>query len=222
MKTTIFFLVTNALVLAAMNPSNTINPFPIPFSSTFQEPSPPLIQTEFTANYMQLKYDDTGINHPVTGFAFFSPSAKKIRLDGTDGTIFNSIFDFNNITANGEVSNRQLTFINGVKSSQTTCFSEFVVPAEPLFTSDMLNTSGAVFIGIQEDALYGPLNAWQFTFPVPPPQLSALVTAFLDSNNTLVRFDFSVPGPLRTFATTRFFNIVIGPVDPIVFQSDCQ
>ncbi|GJJ14201.1 hypothetical protein Clacol_008463 [Clathrus columnatus] len=142
--------------------STTINPFPVPFSSNFTEPSPPLIQNDFTANYMQLKYDGTGINHPVTGFAFYSPSANKVRLDGTDGTIFNSIFDFNNVSASGEVSNRQLTFINGVKSNQTTCFSDFVVPGEPLFTPDLLNTSGAVFIGVQEDALYGPLNAWQF------------------------------------------------------------
>jgi hypothetical protein len=37
-----------------------------------------------------------------------------------------------------------------------------VVPQVQLFTPDMLNTTGAVFIGIQTDALYGPLNAWQF------------------------------------------------------------
>jgi len=36
-----------------------------------------------------------------------------------------------------------------------------VTPAFPLFTPDILNTTGAVFIGVQQDALYGPLNTWQ-------------------------------------------------------------
>ncbi|KAF8590385.1 hypothetical protein K439DRAFT_1627892 [Ramaria rubella] len=197
-----------------------IDPFPIPYSSSFSEPLPPQIPTEFTANYMQQKYDALGNNHIVAGFAYYSTSQNKIRADGaSNGTLFSSLFDFTNQSAAGEVSNRQTIFTGGVKESQSTCFSEFVIPGEQLFTADMLNSTQAVFIGLQEDSLYGPLNGWQFLHPTIP---SLIITTFLDVNNTLVRYDFAAPAqPARTFVTTRFFNIVQGPIDPVVFETDC-
>ena len=117
--------------------------------------------------------------------AYYSPSQKKIRADGSasDG-LFSSLFDFGNVSAQGIPSNTQLLFTGGVKHSQSSCFSDLyvhfsrgvflmrdkntcittnsVVPGEMLFTPDVLNTTQAVFIGIQQDSLYGPLNAWQF------------------------------------------------------------
>jgi len=63
------------------------------------------------------------MNHPEPQ-AFFSPSNNKIRVDGADGTLVNSVFDFSNMSAQGEVSNRQLIFVNGVTASNTTCFSD--------------------------------------------------------------------------------------------------
>lgn len=65
-----FCLAIKAVAIAASNPSNTINPFPIPFSSTFQEPTPPLIQDEFTANFMQvdiyLTFNVLYLKYPVS------------------------------------------------------------------------------------------------------------------------------------------------------------
>jgi MoxR-like ATPase len=51
---------------------------------------------------------------------------------------------------------------------------------------------------------------------------SLQVTFFLDPNDTLVRFDFAASDTSRTFATTRFFNIVPGPVNATVFETSCQ
>jgi len=62
-----------------------IDPFPVPYASSFQEPAPPIIPAEFTANYMQVLLFlyfavtvkliylipakiRTGINHIVAGF----------------------------------------------------------------------------------------------------------------------------------------------------------
>jgi hypothetical protein len=57
-----------------------------------------------------------------------------------------------------------------------------------------------------------------------PNVSSVLVTLYLDGNNTLVRQDFSAPGqPNRAFVTTRFFNIIQGPIhDPTIFETDCR
>ncbi|KAF8531710.1 hypothetical protein JB92DRAFT_2847751 [Gautieria morchelliformis] len=213
-------IIISCFTLENIVSASGIDPFPVPFSSSFLEPTPPLIPNEFKANYMQLKYDATGINHPVAGFAYYSPSQKKIRFDGSDADgLVSSLFDFGNVSAPGQISNRQLVFTGGVKQSQSSCFSDFVVPGEMLFAQDVLNSTQAVFIGIQLDSLYGPLNAWQLQLP---NLTSVLVTLYLDGNNTLVRQDFSAPGQsARTFVTTRFFNIVQGPIDPVAFETDC-
>lgn len=56
-----------------------------------------------------------------------------------------------------------------------------------------------------------------------PNVSSVLITVYLDSNNTLVRQDFSAPAePARTFTTTRYFNIIQGLIDPVAFETDCQ
>lgn len=107
-----------------------------------------------------------------------------------------------------------------------------VEPFLPLIGPDFLIDSNAVFIGVVHDDLYGYVNAWQLL--VSPlshngqiqakfKQFSGTlpVTVYLDANNTLVRYDFSAPGPLRTFATTRFFDIIPGPVNKTVFDTPC-
>ena len=48
------------------------------------------------------------------------------------------------------------------------------------------------------------------------------ITIFLDASNTFVRFDFAASDDLRTFTTTRFFNIIPGPVNSTVFETSCQ
>jgi hypothetical protein len=109
-----------------------------------------------------------------------------------------------------------------------------VAPFILLFPEDILAQSNAVYGGVQHDDLYGPVDTWTFhvsssrencwplrEFMTIQMRDSLQVTFFLDSNNTLVRYDFTSSDPLRTFATTRFFNIITGPVDARVFETSC-
>ncbi|KJA15899.1 hypothetical protein HYPSUDRAFT_47956 [Hypholoma sublateritium FD-334 SS-4] len=186
------------------------------YSSGFVSPTPPTIQSEFRANYMQHKFDANISDHIVSGFIYVSPSQKKVRADGAgDGFLEASIFDFANTTANGTlVANSIVSFASGVTTP--TCSSFFVAPFVEVFPDDFLAQSNAVFAGIQLDELYGEVSAWTFS------QGSSLqVTFFLDSNDTFVRYDFAASDSLRTFATTRFFNIIPGPVNGTVFETSC-
>ncbi|KAF8966112.1 hypothetical protein BDZ97DRAFT_1917805 [Flammula alnicola] len=200
--------------------SNITQAFPLTqkfYSSAFVTPTPPNIQSEFRANYMQHKFDVNINNHIISGFMYVSPSQQKIRVDGAgDGVLEASMFDFSNTTASGtQVANFIISFNGGV--TQPTCSSFFVAPFVLLFPEDFLSKSNAVFAGIQTDDLYGPVDAWTFSMGD-----SLQVTFFLDSGNTLVRFDFAASDTLRTFATTRFFNIIPGPINATVFETSCQ
>ena len=113
----------------------------------------------------------------------------------------------------------------------------FLFSGEPfilLFPGDFLAQSNAVYAGVQHDDLYGPVDTWTFhvsssrencwplrKFMAIQMRDSLQVTFFLDSSNTLVRYDFTSSDSLRTFATTRFFNIILGPVDARVFETSC-
>lgn len=44
--------ISQAIFLSAF--ASGIDPFPVPYASSFQEPAPPNIPSEFTANYMQV------------------------------------------------------------------------------------------------------------------------------------------------------------------------
>lgn len=50
-----------------------------------------------------------------------------------------------------------------------------------------------------------------------------MVTAFLNPNDTLVRFDFVAPGEdnARTYTTFRFFDIIPGPINATLFDNPC-
>jgi len=185
------------------------------YSSSFVNPTPPNIQTEFRANYMQHKFD-VNVNHIVSGFIYVSPSQQKARADGaSDGSLEISIFDFKNTTANGTVANSILSFNGG--AIQPTCSSFFVAPFIQIIPTDFLSQSNAVFAGTQLDDLYGPVDAWTFSMGD-----NLQVTFFLDSSNTFVRYDFAASDTLRTFTTTRFFNIIAGPINSTVFETSCQ
>ncbi|KDR72871.1 hypothetical protein GALMADRAFT_142591 [Galerina marginata CBS 339.88] len=185
------------------------------YSSTFVNPTPPNIQSEFRANYMQHKFD-VNVNHIVSGFIYVSPSQQKIRADGaSDGSLEISIFDFKNTTANGTVANSVLSFENG--AIQPTCSSFFVAPFVQIVPDNFLSLSNAVFAGTQIDDLYGPVDTWTFSMGN-----NLQITFFLDSSDTLVRFDFAASDTLRTFTTTRFFNIIPGPVNATIFDTSCH
>ncbi|KAF9483686.1 hypothetical protein BDN70DRAFT_873532 [Pholiota conissans] len=187
------------------------------YSSGFVTPSPPNIQPEFRANYMQHKFDVNIDTHIVSGFIYVSPSQQKIRADAAgDGVLEASFFDFQNTTSNGTmVANAIVSFDGGV--TEPTCSSFFVPPFVELFPPDFLAQSNAVFSGVQIDDLYGPVDTWTFS-----KGDNLQVTFFLDPNNVLVRFDFAASDSLRTFATTRFFNIIPGPINATVFETSCR
>jgi hypothetical protein len=52
---------------------------------------------------------------------------------------------------------------------------------------------------------------WNFYFSNVP------ITAFVDAEGRVTRYDFWAPNE-RTFATTRFFNIIVGSIDRKVFD----
>ncbi|KAJ3488039.1 hypothetical protein NLJ89_g11657 [Agrocybe chaxingu] len=186
------------------------------YSSGFVEPVPPIIQPEFRANYMQHKFD-VNVSNIVSGYIYVSPSQQKVRADGaSDGILEVSIFDYKNTSAasNGsEVSNVILSYVG--PATQPQCSSFFVAPFIHAVPEDFLIQSNAVYSGVRHDELYGPVDAWSFLAE------GLIVTFFLDEKGTFVRYDFAAPNTLRTFTTTRFFNIVPGPIDSTVFETSC-
>jgi len=211
-------IVLALFLVSVMSPLSLAQTFSIAtaprlYSSNFVQPQPHMIQTEFRANYMQHKYD-VNVNNIVSGFVYFSPTLQKIRADGAFDTILEtSIFDFTNTTVNGTVSNPIQSFQGGV--TVPTCTFGFVEPFLQLFPADTLTQQNAVYTGIRKDEIHGLVSTWTFL------TLNLSVTFFLDANNTLVRFDFAASDDLRTFATTRFFNIIEGPSNATVFQTRC-
>ncbi|KAF8885191.1 hypothetical protein BD779DRAFT_1673827 [Infundibulicybe gibba] len=138
-----------------------------------------------------------------------SQSQRKLRMDAAgDGFVEASFFDFTNTTSDGRVANSMLSYEGGVVTP--ICSSFFIEPGLPLISPGFLNATNAVCTGIQNDDLYGPFTNVQ-------------VTVFLDANNRFVRYDFAQPGdPRHTFTTTRFFNIIPGPVNATVFDTTCH
>ncbi|CAA7266744.1 unnamed protein product [Cyclocybe aegerita] len=186
------------------------------YSSGFVGPVPPRIQSEFRANYMQHKFD-VNVSNIVSGYIYVSPGQQKVRADGaSDGMLEVSIFDFKNTSAasNGsEVSNIILSYVG--PATQPQCSSFFVAPFIHAVPEDFLIQSNAVYSGVRHDELYGPVNAWSLLAE------GLIVTIFLDEKGTFVRYDFAAPNTLRTFTTTRFFNIIPGPIDSSVFETSC-
>lgn len=211
-----FFTLILSFLVGFAYAATVFPPAAPPYSSTFIEPQPPNITVEFRANYMQHKYDaDVTHNNIISGFMYMSPTLKKIRLDGAyDIRLEASIFDFSNATADGLVSNVIFSFVGGL--TNPTCSSYFVPPFIPLVPPNILSVTGAVYTGVQNDEIHGAVSTWVFA------QNNTLVTMFLNPNNTLVRYDFVAPGALRTYATTRFFNIIFGPIDATVFETNCH
>jgi len=208
-----FFLLASSLIFSFAKPqSNRPAPF---YSSSFVTPKPPNITTEFRANWQQHKYDVNINDHIVSGFLYLSPSQGKIRLDAAgNGRFESSLFDFTNTTSEGLVSNVILSYAGGVTSS--TCSYYYVSPFIIPFPANILQTTGAVYTGYQHDELHGQVTTWTF------PYTNVIIKMFLDEDNTLVRYDFAAPGPLRTFTTTRFYDIILDNIDGALFGTSCS
>ncbi|KAF8151797.1 hypothetical protein B0H34DRAFT_678339 [Crassisporium funariophilum] len=142
---------------------------------------------------------DINVNHIISGYIYLSPSQKKARVDAAgDGFLEASFFDFNNSTADGTVANVILSFEGGV--------------TQPAYMHIFFNPSSKP----------SQKTSWFCKTQSLQEGGSLQVTFFLDTNNTLVRFDFAASDTLRSFATTRFFNIVQGTINSTVFENSCQ
>ncbi len=88
------------------------------------------------------------MSHIAAGFLYNSPTAGKVRVDESyDMNIASSIFDYTNISADGLVSNILYTFTPTI-ASPPSIFSDYVNPAFPIFTQDILVNNSAVFTGL--------------------------------------------------------------------------
>ncbi|CZR68724.1 uncharacterized protein PAC_18623 [Phialocephala subalpina] len=109
---------------AATN-STSCTPFPLTvaeFSSSFQQPVPPLVQTEYKTSWVQHKWN-VNLSHIAARF-LSSPTAKK------DCLVSNILYEFSPSIA-----------------SPPTIFSGYVNPGFPLPNEDILVGSNAVFAG---------------------------------------------------------------------------
>ncbi|KAJ9639322.1 hypothetical protein H2199_006355 [Coniosporium tulheliwenetii] len=180
------------------------------FSSAFQQPEPPLIGDEFKANWNQHKWDPN-VSHIASGYIYNSPSNQKVRADVTSDSGFaSSLFDYTNISSEGLVSNT-LYNLEPCIAAPPQLWQGYVNPTFPLFSTDILVTSNAVFGGIVDDQFNGKVASWNIMYGGGIP-----VTVYLDACNTLVGWDSFINGS-RTRIITRFFNIVIGKLDPKYF-----
>lgn len=76
------------------------------FDSNFQTPEPPLLVAEYQANFVQHKWDGTGISNIASGTIYANLEVGGLRMDLThDGIIASSLFDYSNSNQDGTVPN---------------------------------------------------------------------------------------------------------------------
>lgn len=98
---------------------------------------------------------DSNVSNIASGFIYNSPSNGIVRVDEAfDSTFASSLFDYGNVTEEGGVSNR-LWSLSPAITSPAECFSDFVAPAFPLISPDILVTNGAIYAGTTYDAFAG-------------------------------------------------------------------
>jgi hypothetical protein len=177
---------------------------------------------------------NANISHIASGFIYCSPSQQKVRVDEAyDSGLGSSLFDYTNIT-NAGVANRQL-ILHPAITSPPNLWQGYVSPAFPLIPRDFLVTNGAVFGGIVDDSYVGEVATvcsnnllrarsfqdctdgwfslqWNIMFQGAIP-----AKILLDKNDVVQGYDYWGT-ELRTYAVTRFFNIILGKIDAKVFD----
>lgn len=183
------------------------------YSADFQEPAPPMIPDDFSANFMQHKWNNISMSHVTSGIIYMSASNQKARIDNThDGIIQVSLFDYKNFTNDGFL-NKNYVLQDLIKGPECQ-FSRLPVPAYPMFYKTLLQDSGAIFAGWTQDDIYGQLETWNFFYSGIP------VSVFIDSKKRFVRYDFWF-SQYRTFTTTRFYNIQVATQNKTLFDLPC-
>ncbi|KAK9761942.1 hypothetical protein K7432_012776 [Basidiobolus ranarum] len=194
--------------------SGTYSSSMLPYSPTFKQPDPPVLEANFFANYMQHKWDKE-LSHISSGAFYVSFVQKKVRVDlANEKSFSSSLFNYNNQTKEGLVSNKMFSY-NENLAKDPTCMDYYVEPSVPLFPTDVLISSNGVYAGLADDPIHGQVQVWNILHGNIP------VSIFLDHNNTFVRYDFWTPNR-RTFTTTRFFNIKVGDPGASAFEFPCK
>jgi hypothetical protein len=97
---------------------------------------------------------DTEVSNIASGFIYNSPSQGKVRVDEAfELTFASSLFDYSNITQTG-VAN-QLWSLSPAITSPPQCFQDYVNPAFPLITDDLLVANNAIYAGMTYDSFAG-------------------------------------------------------------------
>ncbi|KAK1254004.1 hypothetical protein MKX08_007999 [Trichoderma sp. CBMAI-0020] len=176
------FAATTLVVIAAAASTPKCATFPasmIKYSSGFKQPKPPLVQPEFTANFVQHKWDET-LSHIMTGYIDNSPAKGMVRVnEAYDDAPASSVFNYANVTSDGLVDNI-LTIYNG-----TTPYAD------------------AVFGGLVTRQFNGDVASWDIMYQNVIP-----VTVYVNNCNVIVGYDYFSPGR-RTRVVTDFFNIQV-------------
>ncbi|KAI4212355.1 MAG: hypothetical protein LQ351_004925 [Letrouitia transgressa] len=176
-----------------------------PFSSSFHQPTPPLIKGAFKANFNQHKWDQN-LSHITSGFIYNSPDNNKVRVDQAfDGSLGSSLFDFANVT-DGLVLNKYFLISPSI-ASKPNCTQYLTNPGFPLIAPDFLTSTKAVFVGEVNDEVNGHVTFWEIQYQGRIP-----VTVSVGSDGEVTGYDFFAVD-LRTRVITKFFNIVLGEVE---------
>lgn len=192
------------------------SPTPFPssydlFSSSFAQPTPPLVHAEFKANFQQHAWSPS-FSHISSGLLYNSPTHGKVRADATyDSAIVSSLFDYSHVNAENLIWNTLYTIEPSVATAPT-IWKGFVKPAWALFEKDILVKSNAVFAGVINDRWLGEVATWKILHNKIDP-----VTVYLDTSATVMGYDF-YDVSTRTGIVTRFFDIQVGAVDGRVFD----
>ncbi|KAH8804372.1 hypothetical protein F5884DRAFT_753980 [Xylogone sp. PMI_703] len=191
-------------------------PFPpsmIEYSAQFQEPQPPLIQSEFETSFIQHKWNQN-LSHITSGYIYNSPSQNLVRADEAyNGGFGSSLFNYHNTTEDGLVDNIMTTY-NSTSANQ------------------MYGGGGASFGGLVQRNFVDKKVASVWITPFLSPsaedwyyyllltqmmqwdimyQGTIPVTIYVTDCNIVVGYDFFAPFE-RTYVTTSFFNTYVGPV----------
>ncbi|GFP58655.1 hypothetical protein TASIC1_0011002200 [Trichoderma asperellum] len=188
-----------ALAAASTPKCAAFPPSMIEYSSGFKQPKPPLVQPEFTTNFVQHKWDET-LSHIMTGYIDNSPAKGIVRVnEAYDDAPASSVFNYANVTGDGLVDNI-LTVYNGTTPY---VWQGYVNSNYPIFEQDFLVKADAVFGGLVTRQFNGDVASWDIMYQGVIP-----VTVYVNNCNVIVGYDYFSPGR-RTRVVTDFFNIQI-------------
>ncbi|KAJ5233163.1 hypothetical protein N7468_006119 [Penicillium chermesinum] len=194
-------LIASSGVTATKFPSCA--PFPsslIEFSSGFKEPLAPLVRDEYTANFIQHKWN-RNLSHITAGYISNSPSVGIVVADeASDSGLASSLFNYANTTQDGLVDNTLKSYSSN--SSAVEVWRGYVNSGFPLFSQDFLVTNNAIFGGLVKRRFNeGYVASWNIMYQGAIP-----VTVYVNNCNCVVGYDFFATGE-RTKVITEYFNI---------------